>query len=70
MPGSSIWWWCRQGRTFPPLPDANFIEFLRHGGAFLSTGGYAFNDLVREVDGHWRPETEVVREARDRGDER
>ena len=52
------------GQTFPAIARRNFIEFLRQGGAFVATGGYAFNDLVRKVDGRWRPEVDVVREAR------
>jgi glycosyl hydrolase family 42 (putative beta-galactosidase) len=51
------------GRTFPAKARRNFIEFLRHGGAYLSTGGYAFDDLVRNVDGRWRSEVEVVQDA-------
>ena len=51
------------GRTFPANARRNFIEFLRRGGAYLSTGGYAFDDLVREVDGKWRPEEDLVRDA-------
>ncbi len=54
------------GETFPAAARRSFIEFLRGGGAFLSMGGYAFSDLAREADGRWRPETEVVREARQR----
>ena len=54
------------GRTFPAKARRNFIEFLRHGGAYLSTGGYAFDDPVRQVDGKWQPEADVVRAARDR----
>ena len=54
------------GQAFPAVARRNFIEFLRNGGAFISTGGYAFNELVREVDGRWLSEIEVVREARGR----
>lgn len=54
------------GRTFPAKARRNFIEFLRQGGAFLATGGYAFDDLVRNVDGRWRSEADVVLDARRR----
>lgn len=50
------------GRTFPAKARRNFTEFLRHGGAYLSTGGYAFDALVRNVDGRWRSEVDVVRD--------
>ncbi|MHB8899123.1 MAG: hypothetical protein ACYC6Y_10290, partial [Thermoguttaceae bacterium] len=52
--------------TFPAVARRNFVEFLRQGGAFLSTGGYAFNELVRHAEGRWQLETDVVRRARDR----
>ncbi len=49
------------GQTFPAAARLPLIEFLRGGGDFLSTGGYAFNDPRRLVDGRWVPEAELVR---------
>ncbi len=33
------------GEAFPLKAVPNFRDFLRNGGSFFSTGGYAFNDL-------------------------
>ena len=47
------------GETFPaPARDA-LIQFLHGGGDLITMGGYAFQNLVRQVDGQWKPEQEV-----------
>ncbi len=55
------------GQTFPSPARNTFIEYLRAGGGFITTGGYAFNDLLAKRGGKWRPQVEVteaeVREA-------
>ncbi len=41
------------GGTFPAAANRSLQNFLRHGGAFLSTGGYAFDTLLVQYDGKW-----------------
>jgi len=42
------------GPSFPAAAAGNLRRFLRTGGKLLSTGGYAFDDLMEERDGQWR----------------
>lgn len=49
------------GGTFPAEARLALVGFLRGGGDFIATGGYAFNRLVREVDGTWVDEEEVIK---------
>ena len=51
------------GRTFPAAARETLIEYLRSGGDLVATGGHAFEDLVRQIDGKWWRERELV-EAR------
>lgn len=39
------------GPYFPRIAVDNFKEFLKHGGSFFSTGGYAFDSIYNQ-DGH------------------
>ncbi|NQT14982.1 MAG: beta-galactosidase, partial [Planctomycetes bacterium] len=48
------------GGTFPAEARLALVGFLRDGGHFIATGGYPFNRLVRNVDGAWTDEEEVV----------
>jgi hypothetical protein len=41
------------GQSFPAVARQNVIEFLRGGGHFISTGGYAFNKLLLREGGQW-----------------
>jgi hypothetical protein len=53
------------GQAFPAAARLAAVEFLREGGSFLSLGGYAFNHLVRKVDGRWREERQLVQQQLD-----
>ena len=53
------------GQTFPAAARLATIEFLRHGGSFLSMGGYTFNHLVRKVEGRWIEERQIVQRQLD-----
>ena len=45
------------GTSFPVKAADNFRQFLRDGGKFFSTGGYAFDDLLgRTTNGWHRPQ--------------
>jgi len=50
------------GATFPASARHNLERFLAQGGSFLSTGGYAFDNLVILTESGWRPEEEVALE--------
>ena len=58
------------GESFPAAARAVVTDYLRRGGGLITMGGYAFNDVLREVDGAWTPEIEAARrrvaEAMDR----
>ena len=44
------------GRSFPAAARESFLAYLRGGGDFISTGGYAFQDLLLKEqlpDGGW-----------------
>ncbi len=59
------------GRTFPAMARDSLLAFLHEGGHLLTTGGHAFENLVREVKGQWLTEREVMdakREAAMSGD--
>lgn len=43
------------GASFPVAAADNFRSFLRAGGKFLSTGGYAFDNLLERTSDGWRP---------------
>ena len=49
------------GETFPAAARDSLLQFLRAGGDLVTMGGYAFQDLVRQVDGQWRSEQELLR---------
>ncbi len=48
------------GATFPAAARESLIAFLRSGGHLVTSGGYAFQNLVRMVDGKWSTEREYV----------
>lgn len=48
-------------RVFPAEGRASLVQFLKGGGDLLATGGYAFEDLLRHVDGQWIRERDHVR---------
>ena len=49
------------GPGFPVKAADNFRAFLRAGGKFFSTGGYAFDDLLERTTGGWqRPASPVL----------
>ncbi|MBN1418228.1 MAG: hypothetical protein JXP34_05590 [Planctomycetes bacterium] len=54
------------GETFPVEARDAFVAFLRSGGGFVSMGGYAFDHLVRKVDGRWIREEDRLAAARER----
>ncbi len=41
------------GTYFPLEARDRFIDFLKQGGAFISMGGYAFDDLIEKKEGRW-----------------
>lgn len=43
------------GASFPVKAADNFREFLRNGGKFFSTGGYAFDNLLERTPAGWKP---------------
>jgi hypothetical protein len=45
------------GPSFPVRAAENFRRFLREGGKFFSTGGYAFDDLLERTPQGWRQPT-------------
>jgi len=53
------------GQTFPVEARLTLVHFLRNGGDFISTGGYAFNDLRRLVGDVWMDEREVAQKLLD-----
>ncbi|NLC56783.1 MAG: hypothetical protein GX774_08115 [Armatimonadetes bacterium] len=56
------------GPVFPVKAADNFRRFLRRGGKFISTGGYAFDHLLEKRDGQWQkpapPPAPPVEDAR------
>lgn len=43
------------GASFPVKAADNFRRFLRDGGKFFSTGGYAFDNLLERTAAGWQP---------------
>jgi hypothetical protein len=43
------------GASFPTKAADNFRKFLREGGKFFSTGGYAFDNLLERTANGWQP---------------
>ena len=43
------------GASFPVRAADNFRMFLRNGGKFFSTGGYAFDNLLERTAAGWGP---------------
>lgn len=43
------------GASFPVKAADNFRKFLRDGGKFFSTGGYAFDNLIERSAAGWQP---------------
>jgi hypothetical protein len=43
------------GASFPVKAADNFRQFLRDGGKFFSTGGYAFDNLLERAAAGWQP---------------
>ena len=48
------------GASFPVKAADNFRRFLRDGGKFLATGGYAFDHLLERTASGWRPPSPQV----------
>ena len=48
------------GETFPAAARDSLLQFLRAGGDLVTLGGYAFQDLVRHVDGQWKSEQDLL----------
>ncbi|MBU0606628.1 MAG: beta-galactosidase, partial [Armatimonadetes bacterium] len=48
------------GASFPAVARRAFVDYLHLGGSFISTGGYAFNRLLRQQDGKWVEEADVI----------
>lgn len=48
------------GSYFPALARDNFLAYLREGGDFLCTGGYAFDDLVIQWKGRWQTIEDIL----------
>ncbi len=42
------------GACFPLQARDAFVEYLKRGGAFVSLGGYAFDDLMEKKNGSWK----------------
>jgi len=51
------------GQSFPAEARANMFAFLRGGGSFISTGGYAFESLLLKRNGEWVDEKVALEEA-------
>ncbi len=49
------------GPTFPAEARLATVDFLRKGGNLLTTGGYAFQHLVRKVGDRWLSEEELAK---------
>jgi hypothetical protein len=49
------------GQAFPAEARLATVDFLRKGGNLLTTGGYAFQHLVRKVGDRWLSEEELAR---------
>lgn len=43
------------GGSFPAKAQNPLISYLKSGGHFLSMGGYAFDNLLVDSDGEWKP---------------
>lgn len=41
------------GSFFPLQARESFVDYLKKGGAFVSLGGYAFDDLMEKKNGAW-----------------
>ncbi|MFB3789157.1 MAG: cellulase family glycosylhydrolase [bacterium] len=41
------------GACFPLQARDAFVDYLKRGGAFVSLGGYAFDDLMEKKNGSW-----------------
>ena len=50
------------GESFPAAARQNVTNYLHQGGNFISTGGYAFENLLLQDKGTWRPEKQVLEE--------
>ncbi|NLX57240.1 MAG: hypothetical protein GXY58_19195 [Planctomycetaceae bacterium] len=48
------------GETFPSAARESLLEFLQADGDLVTLGGYAFQNLVRQVDGRWEREEEIL----------
>lgn len=47
------------GSAFPAAAADALKAYLKAGGSFLSTGGYAFDDPVVRIDGEWKTAADV-----------
>ncbi len=49
------------GESFPLVAREAVLAFLHGGGNLITTGGYAFNHLLRREDGRWQEELDRLR---------
>ncbi len=54
------------GQSFPAAGREPLIQFLRDGGDLITIGGYAFNHLLRRVNGKWVSEQQYAQAQLDR----
>lgn len=52
------------GASFPALAQKALVSFLRRGGSFFSTGGYAFNNPLLKTSRGWLSESEALAEEK------
>lgn len=43
------------GASYPAMGKDALVSYLKGGGSFLSMGGYAFDNLLIQSDGEWKP---------------
>ena len=48
------------GPIFPAEAASNWKGYLRSGGSFFTTGGYAFDEAVWKKDGKWQTWAEMA----------
>ncbi|HEX2971071.1 MAG TPA: beta-galactosidase trimerization domain-containing protein [Tepidisphaeraceae bacterium] len=49
------------GALFPATCRESLTAYLHQGGGLVTVGGYAFNHLVRKIDGRWVGEEDRIR---------
>ncbi len=51
------------GATFPLAAHASLVDFVKHGGSLICTGGYAFDNLVIKENGKWVSQNQRIARA-------